>query len=961
MNRLLAFIVLLWATHAAGQNTIGLPEIINYPKSVYNGGTQNWEVAQDKKGILYFANAEGLLSFDGSSWRIYPLPNETKVMSVCIGKDDRIYVGSQNELGYFMPGKNGKLEYTSLNPLIPKDQMEFTEVWDAIPVGNQVFFRSNRRIFQYGDGRITVYKSIDWNFLGYSNGLLLAHDFKAGFLSFENGYWTPFQVKGNLPKDARVTAFAPLNKDSTFFATLKHGMFILSHGEIKPFESTDISEINTKVVHGAVAIDQNTIALTTTLGGCYIINHQGQIKRRLTKQDGIQNNNILALFMDNDRNLWFGLHNGIDFIAYNNPIKHIFPDNQEHSSGYTALIYDKALYLGTSYGLYRAPLTDQKDISYMKTGFDIIPNTQGQVWALSNVNGQLMMGHTEGAYMIRDKKAICIDSSSGFWNFQALDNILPSPVMVSGTYNGVNFYNYENGNFKNHSLHSHFESAKSVIIYNGSIWVMHPYNGLFRVTYNSVKPTYIMYADKDKILSKKRNFLYKVKNRLIISNDKGIFEYDQKNDVFVRSDFFYQLFGNTKVQYLKEDPKGNIWFVQSKKLGVVDFSGGAPKIVYMPELDNKMMSGNHEFIYPYDDNNIFVAGEEGFYVVDYENYKTRQDHISVLLRNVKSIGKTTNTYFDGYAANGEGISKNEASEIGFKSNSLHFEFSSPSYSQQSTIEYSYLLEGFDDHWSDWTHKNEKDYTNLSPGSYSFQVKARTHEGNISTVAVYYFNVLPPWYRTVWAYMLYVVLAIGVVYLIYKWQKKKFVLQQLRYEEEQQRIQVRHQLELEKTENEIIRLKNEKLENEIHHKNAELASTAMNLMQKGEMMAKIKDEVIRIKKTGDNGNGDDYKKIIRMLEENKARKDWDVFAQHFDKVHSDFLVALKERYPNLTAGESKLCAYLRLNLTCKEISQLMNITIKSVELSRYRLRKKLGLTSEVNLVNFLSTFHSEVRV
>ena len=963
MTRLLNAICILYATSAACQNTIGLPAIINYPKSLYHAGTQNWKLAQDKQGILYFANQEGLLSFDGSKWRLYTLPNETKVMSVAVAPDDRIYVGSQNELGYFSPGKDGGLTYISLNPLIPKDQLEFTEVWDVVPVGNQVFFRSNRRIFQYGDGRITVFKSIDWNFLGFSNNQLLAHDFKSGFLSYENGYWAPFIVKGSLPKDAKITAFIPLNKDSSLLTSRKHGLFILSHNIVTPFESPDIAEICSKSVQSALAIDKNTIAIATTLGGCFIVNYEGKIIRRLAKQDGIQNNNILSLFMDRDRNLWMGLHNGIDFVAYNNPIRHIFPDNQEHSSGYTSLIYNNALYLGTSYGLYKADLTDQKDISDIKKDFQLIPGSKGQVWALSNINGQLLMGHTEGAFIIKDNKVASLDSTSGFWNFNALDNILPSPVMVSGTYNGVNFYNYENGKFINKNLHSHFESARSIIIDNGIIWVIHPFKGLYMVSYNNGKPSYTMYKDTDGILSKKKNFLFKVKNRLVISNDKGIFEYDEKKAVFVRSEFFYKLFGNERVQYLREDGQGNIWYIQSKKLGVVDFSQATPKMISVPELNNKVMSGNHEFIYPYDENNIFIAGEEGFYVIDYKNYKNHQDNITVSLRNVKSIGKTSTTYFDGYYLDKNGTvsnSTNKVEDVKYSSNSLHFEFSSPSYSQQATVEYSFFLEGFDEHWSEWSDKNEKDYTNLSPGSYTFQVKARTHEGNVSASRTYHFSILPPWYRTVWAYLTYILIALSVIYFLVKWQQNKFRLQQVKHEEDQQRVQYLHQLELDRTESEIIRLKNEKLETEIQLKNAELAATAMNLMQKGEMLAKIKGEVIRIKKTTDNSHAEeDYKKIIRMLEENKTKRDWDTFAQHFDKVHSDFLVALKERYPNLTSGESKLCAYLRLNLTSKEISQLMSITLKSVELSRCRLRKKLNLHSDVNLANFLSTFHSDV--
>ena len=91
------------------QNTIGIPDIINYSKSGYNAGTQNRGIVQDKNGIVYFANYEGLLSFDGNSWKTYPLPNKTIVRSVAIGKDNKIYAGGQADFGYFSPDKNGKL------------------------------------------------------------------------------------------------------------------------------------------------------------------------------------------------------------------------------------------------------------------------------------------------------------------------------------------------------------------------------------------------------------------------------------------------------------------------------------------------------------------------------------------------------------------------------------------------------------------------------------------------------------------------------------------------------------------------------------------------------------------------------------------------------------------------------------------------------------------------------------
>jgi DNA-binding CsgD family transcriptional regulator len=238
--------------------------------------------------------------------------------------------------------------------------------------------------------------------------------------------------------------------------------------------------------------------------------------------------------------------------------------------------------------------------------------------------------------------------------------------------------------------------------------------------------------------------------------------------------------------------------------------------------------------------------------------------------------------------------------------------------------------------------------------------------------------LAPWYRSTWAYCIYSMLAMLLFYAIYKWQKKKFIVQQQKHDEERKRLEYLHQLEIEKhqeeqkqlmylhqlelerNEKEIIRLQNEKLVSEIHVKNTELASTTFNLVQKGDMLMKVKEEFVRMKKSSEpDKDTDDYKKILRMLGDEKMKKNWEQFAVHFDRVHSNFLVSLKNSYPNLTASDLKLCAYLRLNLTSKEIAQIMNITIKGVELGRHRLRKKLGIQPDVNLVNFLLNFHSEI--
>jgi DNA-binding CsgD family transcriptional regulator len=601
--------------------------------------------------------------------------------------------------------------------------------------------------------------------------------------------------------------------------------------------------------------------------------------------------------------------------------------------------------------LYQVPLTgNHPDLGHVQGSFKLVANSTGQVWNLSEVNGMLLMGHNDGAFLVNPESATPVDNTTGFWGFQPFSPIQPSDIMMAGTYNGINFYSFEHGRFVNHGVHTHFESARYICIDDDAIWVAHPYKGLFRIRYQPPGlPGNKQYSDVAGILSLNRNYLYKIKSRIVLTTEKGIYEYNAAKDDFEPSAYFRNLFGDRRVQYLKEDPSGNIWFIQDKKLGVVDLSEATPRMVFFPELNNKIMGNGYEHIYPYDEQNIFVAAEEGFYLINYSQYIQNKPQLHILLRTVKAIAGTDSLLSGGYVTGEANVSR-----FSHRFNAFRFQYSSPFYDQQNNIEYSYFLEGLDEQWSDWSKRTEKDYTSLHPGSYRFRVKARNQPGQESPEVVYAFRILPPWYLSRFAYFVYTLLIALGVYRLYRWQNKKFLLQQQRHEEEQKRLQYMHQLEMDRTEKEIIKLRNEKLEAEIDHKNKELASSAMHLVQKGELITKLKDDLTRLSKNMNNEKaGDDFKKLIRILDrDTQMDTDWEHFAQHFDNVHSDFLVELKNRFPQLTPSEIKLCAFLRMNLSSKEIARLLNISIRGVEVSRYRLRKKLKLPTEVNLYDYL---------
>ncbi|MFM2138325.1 MAG: hypothetical protein RJA57_632, partial [Bacteroidota bacterium] len=168
MKRIFSIILsVLCSFYSRSQNTIGLPDVVNYAKKAYGGGLQNWEIRQDSSGIIYVANNEGLLSFDGRHWNLHPLPNRTIVRSVWVGPDQKLFVGGQDELGYFQADPSGKLAYHSLSGLIPRPERSFGDVWDIVQLNQDIWFRCSKRIFKYSGTAIASYPApSEWAFLG---------------------------------------------------------------------------------------------------------------------------------------------------------------------------------------------------------------------------------------------------------------------------------------------------------------------------------------------------------------------------------------------------------------------------------------------------------------------------------------------------------------------------------------------------------------------------------------------------------------------------------------------------------------------------------------------------------------------------------------------------------------------------------------------------------------------------
>nr|WP_315422552.1 triple tyrosine motif-containing protein [uncultured Pedobacter sp.] len=963
MKKLLpAILFFLTAYCAQAQVLLGIPQVVNYNNEQYSGGIQNWDVEQDKNGILYFGNNEGLLTFNGRYWNLFRLPNFTSVRSVGIDSKNRIYVGGQDEFGYFYPNAQGVLKYTSLLNLLPENMRKLADIWGVSVVRDEVFFRSIHAILHYKDGVIKSYKTnTSWLFMGAVKNKVFSQSSDSGLMIYDHAMWKPFCVDSVLNRSG-ITSVLPYGGDTLLVSMLKKGFFLVINHQLKPLRTSLDQVFLNERIYFATQISPDLYGVATTSGGVYIMNKHGDLVQKYNYKEGLQNNNVRGILLDKDKNMWLALDDGIAYVAINSAVKSIFPDRNKQITSYAFRKYDQSIYIGTSNGLYRAKINAaMPDLSYSQVNFEEVKNTKGQVWGLDEINNQLLMAHEDGTLLVKDNTATPLYSLIGTWMYQPMDNVYPSKEVIAGTYAGLQEITYAGGRFVNGGKIAGInETLRFIVTDNNNpdlIWASHPYHGVYKIELNPDHKSILrttLFSDRDGLPTKLYNYVFHIKNRVVIATTSGVFEYNAASKKFTRFKLFGSVLNGIPIQYLKEDNDGNIWFVTNKKVGVIDFhrpnGKDAFSILYLPELNGKVVGG-FESIYTPDSKNIFIGANKGAYHVNYQKYIQNITRPIVVMGTVKLMGNKDSVVFGGYFLNKGAITArqdlHEIPEYVYSLNSIHFEYASTLFEHDKNIKFSYQLMGFDNEWSAWGTKSEKDYTNLPAGKYTFNVKASTGISNESEVVSYTFIVLPAWYNTIWMRIFYLILIAMALGMIIRWQKKKHI-------KEQERMSYLHQLELDRNEKEIVRLQNEKLEADVNYKNKELSTMTMHLVQRGKVLAKIKDVISTVIKNHDlNESSPSFRHLIRLIKDvEKKDQELDHMSVHFNHVNTEFFNKLKDLYPDLSQNDLKFCAYLSMNLSSKEMAQLMNVTIKAIEVGRYRLRKKLQLKPETNLYEFL---------
>lgn len=935
---------------------IGTPFIRNFTKQDYKAGTQNWDIAQDQKGFMYFANNEGLLVFDGVQWTLYEMPNSSMVRSIYISDKGEIFIGAYNEMGKMVTGENGKLVYESLMDEIPEENRNFDDVWNIMPYDDRIIFQSYNALYVLNsDGSFTIMKAPSRFPNSFNiNGRLFFNDVENGLFEYNGRNLVPLKGSNKLVgKD--INSVMPYGDgDDILIGTLGKGLFIYDGDELTEWRVPANETLKKSQIFSATLIQDHYYAIGTIQNGVFVIDDNGKIIQHVNHKKGLQNNTVLAVFADMTGNLWLGLDNGVDYLTINSPVTFLKqPDGL--GAGYATLIRNDRLYLGTNQGLF----TSVWDDGLQGDDYTLIPGTEGQVWYLGEQNGKIICGHNNGTYIVEGGTATLISDIPGGWKYHVLNN---NPYyMIGGTYSGLILFAWEDNTWKFKRRIKGFNESFRVFEEddNGDIWMSHGFKGIYRVRLSNDLDSVVssdFYSQNNGFPTSYNLNVFRLRNRIVFtSNIGGFYDYDRKTDSFVTSSYFTQLLDSlSNIAYLKEDAEGNIWYVSDGRIGVFrEQEDLSFKLVSSPFtlLAGKFISG-FESVYMYSGDHLFIGVEDGFAHYSPHAYYMSNNEFSTFITEAVAVNIDSTFY---YGNPGKGKT---SYTFPFAKNSFSFSYSAPVYDNAGNTEYSYRLTGYDEEWSPWSSSFSHEFSHLQEGKYIFEVRARNQLGLESKTDSLEFTILPPWYRSFTAYISYIIIFI-ILILVLAWNvnrrievsKRRERLKQIKAYREKEREYIRQALLSEK---EIISMKNERLRVEMIQRDKELANQAMSMVRKNEFLGRVKEELQSLKKLVHEDQATErvasiISRINREVSHNKQRE---VFDRAFDEVHEDFMNKLKSRYPALTPTELRLCAFLKMNISTKEIAPLMNISVRGVEICRYRLRKKLGIDRSVNLTGLL---------
>ena len=927
----LLFVFLLFPFKGITQE---LPPILKYNANNYQAGNQNWMISQDKNHFMFFANNDGLLEFNGSDWKLYPSPNETIIRSVkVIG--DRIYTGCFMEFGFWKRQQDGSLNYTSLSKSIKNKIVDDEQFWNIIQYDQWVIFQSLNQIYIY-DTKSNTFKIVSpknaITKIFKTNNAIYFQVLGEGLFEIENG-------KSTLISDNQVFKTNKIigiinEKEGLLIQTQYNGFFSFQNQILTKWLTEADSALELSSVYSSQLLSDGGYALGCVSNGIFILSKEGKIRYHITQNKGLGNNTVLSLFEDNDKNLWIGLDNGINCINLQSPVKSFKDDTGIIGTVYTSIVFNGKIYLGTNQGMFFKAVNSNDS-------FQFVNGTKGQVWSLFEYQNTLFCGHDSGTFIIDNNNARLISGNSGTWKFATVPG--NSNLLLQGNYTGISVLKKINNQWIYSNKINGFEYSSKYfeICKNGEICVSHEYKGVYKLKIDKYFAQCFSFKKFENPTKGKNASLVKFNNTIYYANKTGVFKLNEFKAIFEKDEFLSKTFEKQEYKSgkLVVDKSNKLWvftknYINYFSLGKLSEALKRNIIPIPSSMSNSLLG--YENINQIGKSTYLIGTTDGYYTIDIDDLTFNNYSISITniaTNRVNESAKNALIFAEGSFKHND--------------NNIIFSYTIPEYNKYINAEYQYLLEGVQDEWSEWSSKSNVNFKNLSPGKYVFKVRAKIGNSFSENTSVYTFVIMKPWYSNNFAILIYLILFIVLFYFVNKTYKNYYQKQKEKLIEENNLL-----LEIKELENEqqLMKITNQQLSQDVDSKNKELAVSTMSLIQKNELLAIIKDD---LNKTSENAGNKSIKSVISTINKNLKEEDtWNIFKEAFNNADKDFLKKVKTSHAALTPNDLRLCAYLRLNLSSKEIAPLLNISVRSVEIKRYRLRKKMDLSHEQGLVEYI---------
>ncbi|MCM5663046.1 helix-turn-helix and ligand-binding sensor domain-containing protein [Galbibacter mesophilus] len=902
------------------------PPIHNFNVHDYKAGIQNWGITQGKKNI-YVANNEGLLEFDGKVWRFYELPNKTIVRSVAYF-NGKVFTGSYEEFGYWEKTATGSLNYHSLSAQLDSKDIETQSIWGIYQLKDAIIFKSFSSIFIYENGRISLLKREN-TVLGGNviNDAFYVFARNEGILKLD-GEQLSLVPETSFLKDFKVQSINAFDGNRIVIGTSLNGCFIWENNRLRPWQHP-LNKVLKENQLNKITVTKDFVFFGTIKNGVYVWNRKTNRYYNLNVKSGLQNNTVLGSIYNNRGILWLALDNGISAVPIAFDAYYLNPSKQDIGGVYDMVVYNNETYIATNTGVYVSN----------KEGIEFIEGSQGHIWDLSLVDDVIVCGHNLGTYQIRNKKWEPISQENGGYVFKQISH-LPE-TYLQGNYSGITRYSKEKDVWATKEVEGiDFPVKKIVFEKEYTAWVAHTYKGVYRIHFSE---------DYSKVTKIEKDFNSQFKNEYLIKlfsiagqvafyNEEEWFVYNSLEQKIEPFTSLKTILGKEKDAYpITDDGLNPIVFIKPDgSLFVRETLNNDETQFYLPVryYQNRLLK-NDEKAVAVSDSLIQIALYN-----DILAFKTN----SIASKTVEEQPTINRVYKNG-------IPQKLDSVIHLKQrDTILIETSVPLLSNNSIV-YSLSNEetkGFGD-----AVDGKIEITKLPYGTTEIEIRTKVKSDISENGITLSLETRKPWYLGMWGGVLLLVIVVLLILGIFTVNKymlirhKKYLEDQFEHEKELNRKE--EALLHEKKLNEIQKAQHEK---ELKGKTKELANTALEMTKKNELLLNLKEELNYFK--SEIIDKSRYNKLLRKINSNiNNANDWEVFESNFNEIHDSFFKSLVKQHPEkLTPKDLKLCAYLKMNLSSKEIAPLMGISVRGVEIHRYRLRKKLELSSEQNLNEYL---------